>query len=150
MNKALSSLSIAMIASAIFAPVVPAHAESDVEIHGFVSQGYIKTTKENQYPVGNSGEGSYNFNDFGINFTRRLAPDLRVGLQHFAKTVVTSVTTTSPWIGLTATIVILIGWGCGSARSRSRWAFITSRGTTMHCTIPFCCRRAFTRITSAT
>src|SRR3569832_1060973 len=85
MNKALSSLSIAMIASAIFAPVVPAHAESDVEIHGFVSQGYIKTTKENQYPVGNSGEGSYNFNDFGINFTRRLAPDLRVGLQLFAQ-----------------------------------------------------------------
>src|SRR3569832_2482640 len=85
MNKALSSLSIAMIASAIFAPVVPAHAESDVEIHGFVSQGYIKTTKENQYPVGNSGEGSYNFNDFGINFTRRLAPDLRVGLQLFTQ-----------------------------------------------------------------
>src|SRR3569833_3350287 len=85
MNKVLSSLSIAMIASAVFAPVVPAHADADVEIHGFVSQGYIKTTKENQYPVGNSGEGSYNFNDFGINFARRVAPRLRVGLQHFAQ-----------------------------------------------------------------
>ena len=85
MNKVLSSLSIAMIASAVFAPVVPAHADADVEIHGFVSQGYIKTTKENQYPVGNSGEGSYNFNDFGINFARRVAPRLRVGLQLFAQ-----------------------------------------------------------------
>src|SRR3569833_812256 len=74
-----------MIASAVFAPVVPAHADADVEIHGFVSQGYIKPTKENQYPVGNSGEGSYNFNDFGINFARRVAPRLRVGLQLFAQ-----------------------------------------------------------------
>src|SRR3569833_2178295 len=85
MNKVLSSLSIAMLASAVFAPVVPAHAAADEQIHGFVSQGYIKTTKENHYPVGNSGEGSYNFNDFGINFARRVAPRLRGGLQLFAQ-----------------------------------------------------------------
>src|SRR3569833_1009379 len=84
MNKVLSSLSIAMIASAVFAPVVQAHADADVENHGFVSQGYIKTTKENQYPVGISGEGSYNFYDFGNNFARRAAPRLRVGLLLFA------------------------------------------------------------------
>src|SRR3569833_1661158 len=74
-----------MIASAVFAPDVPAHADADVEIFGFVSQGYIKTTKENQYPVGISGEGSYIFIDFGINFARRVAPRLRVGLLLFAQ-----------------------------------------------------------------
>src|SRR3569833_1631961 len=85
MNKVLSSLSIALFACVVFAFVVSAHADADVEIHGFVSQGYFITTKENQYPVGNSGEGAYNFNDFGINFARRVAPRLRVGLQLFAQ-----------------------------------------------------------------
>src|SRR3569832_2386654 len=84
MNKALSSLSIAMIASAIFAPVVPAHAESDVEIHGFVSPGYIKTTKENQYPVGNSVELSYNFNDNNKKNTQQHTPKHQNKLQRFA------------------------------------------------------------------
>src|ERR1035437_3337463 len=55
-----------------------------IEIHGFLSQGYIKTTKENNFPVTNSGQGSFNFNDFGINFSKELTPDLHVGLQLFA------------------------------------------------------------------
>lgn len=60
--------------------------ESNVDIHGFVSQGYIQTTKENQYPVGNSGgKGSYNFGDYGINFIKQVNPDLRVGVQLFAQ-----------------------------------------------------------------
>src|SRR3569623_3061653 len=84
--KKFLSFSVAAIAGAVCIALNPAHAaDTDVEIHGFVSQGYIKTTEENEYPVGNSGQGSFNFNDFGINFTKRLAPDLRVGLQLFAQ-----------------------------------------------------------------
>jgi hypothetical protein len=52
-----------------------------VDVHGFVSQGFIKTPKENNFPVSNSGSGSFNFNDFGINFSKELSPDLHVGLQ---------------------------------------------------------------------
>ena len=55
-----------------------------VEIHGFASQGYIKTTRENNFPVSNSGDGSFNFNDFAINFSKEVTPGLRVGLQLLA------------------------------------------------------------------
>lgn len=57
---------------------------SGVEIHGFVSQGYIKTTRQNNFPVSNSGEGSFNFNDFAVNFSKEVAPGLRAGLQLLA------------------------------------------------------------------
>lgn len=83
-KRFVSTVSAAvLVASISVAP--PSVAENDIEIHGFVSQGFIKTTEENEYPVGNSGEGSFNFNDFGINFSKRLSPELRVGLQLFAQ-----------------------------------------------------------------
>ena len=50
-----------------------------VEIHGFISQGYIKSTKQNNFPVSDSGHGSFNFNDFGINFSKQITPALRLG-----------------------------------------------------------------------
>ena len=56
----------------------------DIDIHGFASQGYIKTTKENNFPVGDSGRGSFHFNDFAINFSKELIPGLRAGLQVLA------------------------------------------------------------------
>jgi len=82
MNKLLSSLSVAVIAGAVC--ITPSQAE-DVEIHGFASQGYIKSSNGNQYPVSDSADGSFNFNDFGINFSKQLSPELRVGMQLFAQ-----------------------------------------------------------------
>jgi hypothetical protein len=55
-----------------------------VDVHGFISQGFVKTTKENNFPVTNSGKGSFNFNDFGINFAKELTDDLHMGMQLFA------------------------------------------------------------------
>ena len=52
-----------------------------IQIHGFLSQGYAKSTKQNNFPVTNSGQGSFNFNDFGINFSKEITPDLHVGMQ---------------------------------------------------------------------
>jgi len=61
-------------------------SESDVVIHGFVSQGYIQTTSTNQYPVGNSGgKGSFNFDDYAVNFVKQVSPELRVGMQFYAQ-----------------------------------------------------------------
>lgn len=57
---------------------------ADIEIHGFLSQGYIKTTRQNDFPVSNSGKGSFNFNDFAINFSKEIVPGLRAGLQLLA------------------------------------------------------------------
>jgi hypothetical protein len=53
-----------------------------LEIHGFVSQGFIKSTEHN-YLVP-SERGSFEFTEVGINFTKQLTDDLRVGMQLFA------------------------------------------------------------------
>ena len=54
-----------------------------VEMHGFVSQGAIKTTGNN-YLVGNSKRGSLEFAELGANFTGQLTDRLRLGFQLFA------------------------------------------------------------------
>ncbi|MDQ2646183.1 MAG: OprO/OprP family phosphate-selective porin [Myxococcota bacterium] len=53
-----------------------------VQIHGFVSQGFIKTS-ENNY-LAKSERGSFEFTEAGINFTRSFNDNLRVGFQLFA------------------------------------------------------------------
>lgn len=50
-----------------------------VEIHGFLSQGYLNST-ENNY-VANSKQGTFAFNEFGINFNTRIDNELQVGIQ---------------------------------------------------------------------
>lgn len=84
MNKLLTTL-VGLAAGLAFS-TTPVHAMDlgGVEIHGFISQGFIQTTKENTFPVSNSGQGSFNFNDFGINFSKELGEGLHVGMQLFA------------------------------------------------------------------
>src|SRR3569832_500635 len=82
MNKLLSSLSVAVIAGAVC--ITPSQAE-DVEIPGFASQGYKKSSNGNQNPVSARAAGSFNFNDFGINYCKHLSPELRVGMHLFAQ-----------------------------------------------------------------
>lgn len=53
-----------------------------VEIHAFVSQGYLHST-DNDY-LGPSERGSFEFTEAGINFTHAANDRLRVGLQIFA------------------------------------------------------------------
>ncbi len=68
---------------------LPAHAEdSDTqfapampEIHAFVSQGLMKTTKNNY--LASSQRGSFEFSEVGLNLTERLTDDLRLGVQLF-------------------------------------------------------------------
>jgi hypothetical protein len=57
--------------------------ELPVETHAFVSQGFIKTTK-NKY-LAESERGSLEFTEVGINFTKQVTDELRVGLQLFAR-----------------------------------------------------------------
>jgi hypothetical protein len=57
---------------------------SDLQIHGFVSQGYIKTTKNNYLGPSARPQGSFDFTEVGINFTKPVTDKLRVGLQLFA------------------------------------------------------------------
>ncbi len=52
-----------------------------VEVHGFVSQGFIKTT-ENNY-LAESKRGSFEFSEVAINFSKDLTDRMRVGMQLF-------------------------------------------------------------------
>lgn len=54
-----------------------------LQVHGFVSQGFIKST-ENNFLV-NSTRGSFEFTEVGINFTQPLTERLRTGIQLFAR-----------------------------------------------------------------
>lgn len=60
----------------------PLLEESPVQVHGFVSQGFILSA-ENEY-LAKSKRGSFEFTEAGINFTKQLTQSLRVGLQLFA------------------------------------------------------------------
>ncbi|MBU0992136.1 MAG: hypothetical protein KJ737_06545 [Proteobacteria bacterium] len=53
--------------------------EDNVELHGFVSQGYLKST-DNNY-LGNTKKGSYEFNEIGINIATQLTDDFSFGIQ---------------------------------------------------------------------
>jgi hypothetical protein len=57
-----------------------------VEIHGFVSQGFIKSTGNN-YLVAHSKRGSLALNEVGLNFTRAIGDRLRIGAQLFARDI---------------------------------------------------------------
>lgn len=59
-------------------------AASDVQIHGFVSQGYIKTTANNYLAETSRKQGSFDFTEVGVNITKPLGDRLRVAMQIFA------------------------------------------------------------------
>jgi hypothetical protein len=51
-----------------------------IDIHGFVSQGYLCSTDYN-YLANDSEGGSFQFNEIGINFAKDLTEKLRIGIQ---------------------------------------------------------------------
>jgi hypothetical protein len=57
---------------------------TSVEVHGFVSQGFILTSG-NEYLAPGSTRGSFEFSELGINFNKRLTDTLSVGVQLFAQ-----------------------------------------------------------------
>lgn len=54
-----------------------------IDIHGFLSQGYMGSSKNN-YLASDSSEGTFSFNELGINFSKDLSDKLRIGLQLFS------------------------------------------------------------------
>jgi len=86
----------AMVASAIVATVALSASTAlaadlgarddlaSVEVHGFATQGFILTLANN-YLVENSTHGSAALSEVGINFTKELPGDLRLGFQLLAQ-----------------------------------------------------------------
>jgi hypothetical protein len=55
----------------------------ELDLHGFVSQGFIKTNENNMF--GESKDGSFEFNEFALNFRTNVSERLSVGLQLLAR-----------------------------------------------------------------
>ena len=71
-------------------PIAPAPAPletfaSDLQVHGFVSPGFLVTTHDNVYLAQDSNAGSFEFAEVGVNFTKPLTHDLRLGVQLFSR-----------------------------------------------------------------
>jgi hypothetical protein len=62
--------------------------ETDVlgglDVHGFVSQGFLKSTEYN-YLAHDSKDGSFQFNEMAISFSKQATDKLRLGIQLFAR-----------------------------------------------------------------
>ncbi|MBU0996079.1 MAG: hypothetical protein KJ737_26585 [Proteobacteria bacterium] len=81
MNKLYHALILVFICMLV-AGSLPAGAEG-VNIHGFISQGYLKTNQNNY--LAETDDGSFQFNEMGINFTTFATSDLKIGCQFFAR-----------------------------------------------------------------
>lgn len=79
----LCTLLLTSLSVPAHAQLVPEVGEQALEVHGFVSQGFIKTTNNNY--LAKSERGSFEFVEAGVNFTKPLSDQLRVGLQLFAR-----------------------------------------------------------------
>ncbi len=55
-----------------------------IQIHGFVSQGWLKSDNNNYY-FADTEDGSFQFNEMGINFASEPIDNLRIGIQFFSK-----------------------------------------------------------------
>jgi hypothetical protein len=56
-----------------------------LQVHGFVSQGYVKTTANNFLTDSDSKRGSFEFSEVGLNFTSQVTDRLRLGVQLFGR-----------------------------------------------------------------
>lgn len=74
-----------LLALAALSAPARSQSETSVEIHGFVSQGFIKST-ENDY-LGPSERGSFEFTEAAVNFTHSPLDNLRIGVQLFARDI---------------------------------------------------------------
>ncbi len=70
-------LGLAALPAAGFSP-------DDVNIHGFISQGYL-LSDDNNFLAADTSDGTFQFNELGINFSADLAERLRVGVQFFSR-----------------------------------------------------------------
>ena len=55
-----------------------------INIHGFISQGYLDATKGNNYLSEGTADGTFQFNEMGINFSTHVTRGLKIGAQFLA------------------------------------------------------------------
>jgi hypothetical protein len=83
------SFALAMALSLAASPALaveigPEGGALSVDVHAFASQGFLVTTSNN-YLVTDSVHGSFALSEAGINFTKSITDELRLGVQLFAQ-----------------------------------------------------------------
>ncbi len=68
----------------IFCKSTIAYSFSDVDIHGFISQGFLQSDKVNLFGI-DTQNGTFQFNEMGLNFTKHAGDGLQIGMQVFAR-----------------------------------------------------------------
>jgi hypothetical protein len=66
-----------------FSQAQDCEGENPVTIHGFISQGYMQSTNNNFY--GNTIDGTFKFNEFGLNISSQITDNLHIGMQLFSR-----------------------------------------------------------------
>lgn len=83
MKKMIVLVALFMLASV--SQVVQAYeGPAGIEIHGFISQGFV-WAQDNNYPLSDADEGSFQMFDAAINFSKELTDKLRIGLQIYSR-----------------------------------------------------------------
>lgn len=82
MNKFFSNLIIFLFIIALSnnANAIELDQTGKIDIHGFLSQGYMQSNHNNFYSITN-GHGSSQFNEIGIDFSTDVSDRLRMGVQ---------------------------------------------------------------------
>ncbi len=79
----------------------------DVDIHGFISQGYLQSDDHDMY-FADTDDGTFEFNEMGINFATDLTDELRLGVQFLAKD-----------LGIIGNDEVVIDWAYADYRYRN-------------------------------
>jgi hypothetical protein len=85
MKLKTKAMAVAIALSVIFLTpaVLPAAEDGEAQVHGFVSQGYLGSDG-NDY-LADTKEGSFQFNEVGVNFSAEPVDKLRIGVQLFSR-----------------------------------------------------------------
>ncbi len=75
---------VSMMAVFVIAGNALSFDANQIQIHGFISQGYLKTDK-NDFYFAKTEDGTFEYNEMGINFASELTDDLRVGVQFLSR-----------------------------------------------------------------
>jgi hypothetical protein len=87
MHHGFASISLILVASAVASAAdIDAGQAGNISIHGFASQGALKSS-DNNYLSPDSKRGTANFNEFGLAVSDHVNDQLSVGMQLFARSL---------------------------------------------------------------
>lgn len=86
MNKRIAALLLCSVAAGLPALAQFKFAGKDIQVHGFIQQGFVKSSNNNFLTM-KTTDGSFSMTDGGINISSRLTPKLRVGAQAFSRNI---------------------------------------------------------------